>query len=226
MSEPNKAVTCAMMANLPVRYFMVASNKKNMRQYRNVNAERRVGSRNWFYCFLMRILLERVTYFVRYKSLEQHGEIKKVKLEYSDKGGHSYPQMKAYYNWLKMRPLYLDKGEILWDVLHHDLQEIRKHKDRAGLQLADVVSGSFFKSCDIYDTGGCDPQFAKLLKPRMGKIRYANQSETEGIISGYGVKLLPNWATAKLRPEQEDIFKFYGYPEKEWWAPASSAKSG
>jgi hypothetical protein len=157
-----------------------------------------------------------VTHFVKCKSLEQFGKTERVKIIYSDRGGHSYDQMKAYYKWLKNRPLYLPQGPLEWDVLHPDLQEVHPSHKRAGLQLADVVSGAFYKACDLYTSGGCDPQFAKLLLPRM--CRYPDR--TAGQLSGYGVKLMPKLDKALLTSEQEEIFRICGYP-KYWWAPDS-----
>ena len=40
------------------------------------------------------------------------------------------------------------------------------------------------------------------------------------VISGYGVKLMPNFKKANLLPEQAAIFTHYGYP-RQWWAPTS-----
>jgi hypothetical protein len=37
-------------------------------------------------------------------------------------------------------------------------------------------------------------------------------------ISGYGLKLLPGFAKAKLDSDQAEIFRFYGYPA-QWWDP-------
>jgi hypothetical protein len=42
-----------------------------------------------------------------------------------------------------------------------------------------------------------------------------------GQVAGFGLKLLPGLKQAALTPEQEAIFRFYGYP-KQWWAPAPS----
>lgn len=95
-----------------------------------------------------------------------------------------------------------------------DLLRVYPHWEREGLQIADAVAGAFFKACDKYDTGSCDPQFAKLLKPKM-----AREPDTEaGQISGFGVKLLPNFKKAELDKDQAEIFRFYGYP-RQWWDP-------
>lgn len=40
-------------------------------------------------------------------------------------------------------------------------------------------------------------------------------------MSGYSVKLMPSWRKANLLSSQEEIFRFYGYPNKQWWAPGS-----
>ncbi|MBK1695729.1 DUF3800 domain-containing protein [Rhodovibrio salinarum] len=223
LNPAKKLVTCKSIADLPVRCFAVASNKKNMRGYTNPNAAK-IPSKNWFYCWMTRILLERVTHFVESKSIDKYGSVKKLKIEYSERGGLSYSQMTAYYEWLKMKSsannLYLPLGDLAWSVMHRDLLDVYNHTERAGLQLADAVAGSVFKGCDVYDTGACDPQFAMALGKRMGRA----PDTATGQISGYGLKLMPNMRKAQLRPEQEAIFRHYGYP-KEWWAPAPSNPS-
>jgi hypothetical protein len=98
--------------------------------------------------------------------------------------------------------------------MDRDLLHIYAHKQRAGFQLADTVASAFFKACDLYDTGECDPEFAKILGPRMTRV----PDGLGGEISGYSVKLMPAFRKADLLPEQAEIFTYYGYP-KQWWAP-------
>jgi hypothetical protein len=62
LPEFRKRIVWSELARLPVCAFVLASNKKNMRQYRNQRAER-VKSQKWFYNFCLRLLLERVTHF-------------------------------------------------------------------------------------------------------------------------------------------------------------------
>jgi len=217
LSPIKKRLVCTTMANLPLRCFVVCSNKKNMRGYRNLLAEA-YPAPNWFYAWLSRLLLERVTLFVREKSLQQFGEIRRVKLEFSSRGGLSYGEINAYYEYLKMKSrggeIFLPQGDLVYETIHRDAMAIYPHKKRAGLQLADVVASAFFKASDCYDTGGCDPVFARLLLPRMGRF----PDTDTGQIAGYGVKLMPSFGKANLLPEQATIFKCYGYP-KQWWAP-------
>jgi hypothetical protein len=215
LNPAKKARACAMMAELDARYFVVISNKKNMEGYENPFAGK-IPSSNWFYCWMTRLLLERVTKFVNDRSIEDHGEPRKLRIEYSARGGLRYSQMSAYYEWMKLKKHnpYLPWGRLCRDVMHQDLLHVYPHLEREGLQLADVVASPFFKACDKHDTGACDPTFAKLLKPRMGR----EPNKKRGQISGFGVKLMPSMRKAKLDRDQSDIFKFYGYPS-QWWCP-------
>jgi hypothetical protein len=51
----NKRIVCSEIATLPVRCFVVCSNKKNMKRYSNPFAEKYENS-NWFYAWLSRLL--------------------------------------------------------------------------------------------------------------------------------------------------------------------------
>jgi hypothetical protein len=213
----NKRIVCKELVTLPARLFVVCSNKKNMKGYRNPFPEK-YDSPNWFYAWLSRLLLERVTHFVREKSIEQHRGIKKVRLEFSSRGGLSQAALNTYFEWLKLKSVggdtFLPLGDLAWETMHRDLLHIYPHKKRSGLQMADTVASAFFKACDCCDTGACDPTYARLLSDRMCRV----PDGWEGQISGYSVKLMPGFKKANLLPEQAEIFRHFGYP-KQWWAP-------
>jgi len=215
LSHPNKVRTCEKIAGLDLRCFVVASNKKNMQGYSNPDAGK-IPSQCWFYCWMTRVLLERVTRFVLQRSLMDYGEPRYLRIEYSARGGLRYDQMNAYYEWLRMKRFkpFLPWGKLCFEVMHINLLRIYPHLEREGLQLADAVAAAFFKACDKHDTGACDPQFAKLLRDRMAR----EPDNHSGRISGFGVKLLPNFAKAGLDPDQAEIFRHYGYPG-QWWDP-------
>ena len=216
LNPAKKRRACELMATFDARYFVIASNKKNMEGYQNPFAGK-IPSANWFYCWLTRLLLERVSKFVYDRSIKEDGEPKKLRIEYSARGGLRYSQMAAYYEWMKLKKHnpFLPWGRIYWEVMHSDLLKVYPHWNREGLQLADVVASAFFKACDKHDTGGCDPTFAKLLKPRMAR---EPDKARGGQFSGFGVKLMPSMRKAKLDQDQSEIFKFYGYPA-QWWCP-------
>lgn len=214
LSPTRKLAVCAYLAGKPVRCFVVCSNKQNMRGHRNPLAEK-IPSDNWFYCWMTRLLLERVTHFVEHRSQADHGETRLMKLIFSERGGLSYSQMNAYFDWLRFKGdnQVLKLGNLSYDTFHRDLMFIQNHAGHAGLKMPDIVASAFFKGADIHDTRSCDPRFAKALESRMG--RWPDQRS--GQISGYGVKLMPGWKTLSVQPPQLEIFKHYGYPA-QWWS--------
>jgi hypothetical protein len=222
MNEAKKLFACEKLANFPCRIFTVASNKKNMKGWRNKFAELKSLDTNWFYCWLTRILLERVTHWVESRSIAEFQAPEKLKLVFSNRGGLSYSQMKTYFDWLKMKSnagsLFLPLGDLRWSVMARELVEIAPSHERGGLQLADIAASALFKACDKFDTGACDPRFAKALKPRVASIY---DEDGYRIYSGYGLKLMPSFKAANLLQEQKEIFEFFGYP-RQWWDPTPS----
>jgi len=86
LSHPNKVRTCEKIAGLDLRRFVVASNKKSMQGHSNPDAGK-IPSQCWFYCWMTRVLLERVTRFVLQRSLMDYGEPRYLRIEYSARGG-------------------------------------------------------------------------------------------------------------------------------------------
>ena len=219
-----KLKAAAIMVQKPMMAFVVCSNKKNMRKYRNVRAER-MAVPDWFYCWLTRLALERATNFVWRRSVQNFNEPRRLKIVFSERGGLRIGQINAYYDWIKQQSLndnlWIPWGDLEWDTIHPRLIDKDYHKNLAGLKLADAIANAFFVACDNKQSGPCLPDVAKKLRPIMG--RFPNNES--GRYSGFGVKLLPTWSKAKLSRDQQDIFRFYGYPlqlwqkEKRWELP-------
>jgi hypothetical protein len=202
-----KRVICSELARLPVRAFVLASNKKNMRGYRNPRAER-YSAQQWFYNFCLRLLLERVTHFCYEHAKSQGADGRLLKMVYSERGGHSYGQTTAYHELLKNQAkagaLVLTKRRIFWEVLDWRLAEAVSHKSNAGAQLADVVASAFYQAVDTLPPTKWNNEFAKLLKPIVAM--------EDGHYFNYGFALQPTPpAKAKLTEQQKEIFEFYGY---------------
>lgn len=218
-----RAAVCSAMADFPARYFVVASNKKNMQRHRNpfaaAAAVNLVGvpegwNHNWFYYWISRVLLEKVSDFVRVRSMLQYGEPRKLRIEFSENQALRYNELGFYFDLLKMHDQkntqVVTYDQISWDVMDRDLVFTYPHAARAGFQLADASASAFFQACDLHHTGGIDRSYARLLRPRMAR-RPENKA-----IAGYGVKLMPSLHRAKLLPEQAQIFLDYGYPSRRW----------
>lgn len=196
------------VAQLPVRGFVLASNKKNMRRHRNERAERAQPTKDWFYNFCLRLLLERVTDFCHRHAVGQRANRRFLKLVYSQRLTHSYPQTAAYYELLRAQSragsTYLTKRQIKWEYLDWRLNEAVPNNSSAGTQVADVVASAFYQAVDTLPPTKWSTEPAKLLKPVM--------ANGNGYVMGYGVALqpTPTWK-AKLNDRQKEIFEFYGY---------------
>ncbi|MGE7153125.1 DUF3800 domain-containing protein [Methylorubrum rhodesianum] len=206
LSPDQKEKTCAIISDLPIRCFVVASNKKNMRHYLNRKAAR-VPSRNFFYCWMTRLLLERVTEYCGAVNEREDADGAKIKFVFSQSHRMSYSQFRAYLHWIKLQSiggsLHLDKGDLDWSVVDIDLVEAHPHKTRAGLMLADVVASAFFQGVTLRDDQTCRPEYAKLLAPRVAK--------KNGTASGFGLKAMPpRLHTAALTDAQAELFEYYG----------------
>ena len=202
-----KRIICAELAKLPARAFVLTSNKKNMRRYRNPRAER-VSSQQWFYNFCLRLLLERITHFCYAHAKSDRANGRFLKIMYSQRGGHSYGQTVAYHELLKNQAkagaLVLTKRRIFWEVLDWRLAEAVSHKLCAGAQLADVVASSFYQAVDTLPPTKWNNEFAKLLQPIV--------ATDDGLHLNYGLALQPTPPyKAKLTDQQKEIFEFYGY---------------
>lgn len=206
LSPTKKSQACDLLASKPLQCFVVCSNKKNMRRHANSKAAQR-GGKQWYYNFCVRLLMERVTEVVLNDSLKNYGKPKLLKVVFSQRGGHSYGQTKAYWQVLRTQAAagttYLQKRQIRHEVLRFNLVDYVPHTEVAGCQLADIVASAFYSASDTLDVvHNLDP--AKQLAARMAR---SNKQ-----IADFGVVLQPTppWA-AKLTAEQKQIFEFYGY---------------
>ena len=108
--------------------------------------------------------------------------------------------------------LVLDQGDLHWSVIDFEEIFVLDHRARAGLQLADIGAGAFFQAIERNRPADCDPRYAKLLRPVIGK-------SARGHFLPFGIKTRPELHEMGLVPEQQEIFEFYGYNPKGWQAP-------
>lgn len=212
LSPTRKVSVATKVAELPLRGFVIASNKKNMRQYRNEKAAK-IPSQQWFYNFCIRLLMERVTAFCAERSHRDYGEQKLIKVEFARCGGHRYSQTKAYHSYLSFQQeggkVYLQKRQPVRGMLHTDLMFDFPAEQRAGLQLADIVASAFYQAADAHGPGEWSTAGAEALLPIMAR--------ENGIQRDFGVALFPTPAwKADLSDEQKAIFRTYGYDFIGW----------
>jgi hypothetical protein len=220
LQEWQKPIACQELAKLPVNLFVMNSNKKNMRRHRNERAAAKTNplvSKQVFYNFCLRLILERITDCCLRHSMRTYGEPRHVKLIFSKRGGHNYAHTFVYNDVLKSqaraKATFLQKREIRWEVVDRRLQEAVAHTANAGLQLADIVASSFFQAVDILPPTIWNPTNAPLLRNRMAL--------EAGFFHDYGVTFqpYPQMTKAGLLPQQKDIFEFYGFDRRDFDVP-------
>jgi hypothetical protein len=184
-----------------------------MRGHTNPRAEKVSYSagRTYFYWWMTRLLLERVTDYCERRSLHEYKEPRLVRIEFAQRGGLRYSHCQGYLYWLRWQSktdrLYIKRGDLKWSVIN-PLDEIRVHDpaDREGLQIADAVAGAFYQAVNGY----ADPAIA--LAPRMA-------FDAQGRILDYGVKLMPGGYLTRAPAHQRPIFDFYAQEKRQ--APGS-----
>ena len=210
LSPVKRRLACQILSEKPVRLFVVMSNKKNMKGYRNPKCAQ---EKNYLYWWLTRLLLERVTRFCAKWSHTIYGGPRPIKMVFSQRGGMSYDRLISYLRLIRFQSeagsLYLREGDLKWSVV--DLQLIRAvaHLNEAGLQLADIVAGAFYEAVCMDGKRPCNPDGARLLIPRL----YRGE---RGHALGYGVKPMPDPIKMRLQPQQRVLFESLGFPREKW----------
>jgi Protein of unknown function (DUF3800) len=216
LAEWRKPLVCQEAATRPLRIFAMLSNKKNMRGHTNPRAEAKANpltSKQYFYNYCVRLILERITDYCYRHSMRFYGEPRRVKIIFSQRGGHSYGHTIAYSEILKIQSraesTFLNKRTINWQMVDLKLFEVLEHKANAGLQLADVVASSFYQAVDVLPPANWNPSYAKLLKPRI--------ATEHSFYRDYGVAFQPTPPhRANLLKDQKEIFEFYGYDGRDF----------
>jgi uncharacterized protein DUF3800 len=209
-----KLIACKGLASNPCRIFVVMSNKKNIRQYRNPNLDPR--NKAWIYWWLTRLLLERVTTFrERFVPIEDRGK-QKLRIVFSRRTDLKYDHFNDYLRKLaaqsRFGELTIDTGDLKWSLIDFDEILVRDHVSRAGLQLADIGAGAFFQAVERNRPTpvDCDPSYAIALSPVMARDPF-------GRIIGFGIKTMPDLLAMALTDDQKKVFEAYG--QKDWQAP-------
>lgn len=206
LSPTKKRRACELLAEKELVCFAVCCNKKNMRQHKNERAAAR-GGKQWFYNFCVRLLMERVTELCLADSVKRYKKPRNIKVLFSERGGHSYGQTKAYWELLKRQSIagttFLRKRIMRHEVLRYSLVDYVPHNQNAGLQLADVVASAFFQACDVLENKwNVEP--AKLLASKLHR--------KNGVVADNGLVLQPTPPErAELTEDQQVIFRHFGY---------------
>ena len=89
--------------------------------------------------------------------------------------------------------LGISRYNLDWSVVYIGEFYVYPNKMRAGLQLSDIVASAFYSGLERTASGKVNPEFAKLLLPRIAR-------GPRNCILGTGVKFMPRWLPGTLRP--------------------------
>lgn len=203
-----RTIACQLINEKPCRFFIVASNKKNIEGFKNAAAAFVGGNgTSWLYWWLSRLLLERVTKMCESAVPTEDRGKSKIQFIFSRRGGLRYVDFRDYLRRLhkqsRLGSLYLDQGDLCWSVVDDEELLVLDSKERAGLQLSDLCAGAFFQALELKTN--FDVQYAKLFKSRM-----AQHPDTRSV-AGFGIKTMPHHRKMDLSNEQREILKYYGY---------------
>ncbi|KGB80860.1 hypothetical protein JT55_16510 [Rhodovulum sp. NI22] len=210
----NKIKICEKLAEYPARAFVVCSFKETMIGHSNPRAASAGGDqRQILYNFVTRLLIERVTDFVK-SDAEGKGYADPVlKIVMASRKGHHFGHFKDYVRKLleqaESGTTYLATREINHEVLRYDQIERAPASSLAGLQLADTVVSATFQSIERLS-----PRYAakpalklkRLIAKKKHHSAYPAKAANVGMTLFPATKLLDT-----LSDEQWEFFSSFGY---------------
>lgn len=192
------------LGRAPVRIISVISHKLNMHRYRNHRAEAVSLSRGWFYWWMMRLMLERVSKFISMQCRSDNISRPKCEILISKRGGMNYHELKNYLAklWIqgKGRNLFLNKGNIDWEYFDIDWCRVVKDDDFPILQLSDIAASSFYEAVDSTSDNFDATEGACNLMSRLCR-------DNKALPNNFGFKLMPD--TIKASQISHNHIRFF-----------------
>jgi hypothetical protein len=143
------------------------------------------------YYYATRLLLERVSWYCR--DHRGHPHTQTARINFSTRTSMKYEDLRDYIKYLKTNtgPLGV---QIDWSVINS--RQITAHSvEKMGSQIADAIASGFFFGLEKrYNF--TEDRYARILK----SVIYNHK----GRFDGYGIKIWPSEAKAKLGEEQYD----------------------
>ncbi len=199
---------CEKIAGLGGRIFWVASHKTNMRGYLNPRAGAITGY-NFFYNWIARLLLERISEHCHRHSTAKFGRPRVVKLCFASRTVGMKAELRRYLSKLKRQSergeLYIDAGDITWPVIDDQQLDFLESQDVPGLQFADTVASALYRALPERRGRTGNSAFIDILRPRAAKGPH-------GKIFGHGLKMMPKYQTAEITEIQRKVFESFGAP--------------
>ena len=145
------------------------------------------------YYYIVRYLLERVSWYCRDHLTTHDSGDGSAKSSFSNLSGMSYEELRKYLVYLKEQTDFFDV-RIEWSVIVPDQIKAYSPGKRMGLQIADAIAGSFYYAVQKTQHGFTEDRYVRMLKP----VVYSRR----GHYIGYGIKLWPRDIDEALKHDQ------------------------
>jgi len=164
------------IAKSHVRHVTVCCHKPSLKEPEVFVKESRL------YFYMVRYLLERVSWCCRDHRHEAKTGDGTVELVFSNRSMTPYAGLKEYLGYLKRLSGPLDV-RIDWNVVKGEQFSVYGATSRMGLQIADAVASGYYAGLQPNRFGYTEPRYAEMMRP----ITYAYK----GRALGYGLKFWP-----------------------------------
>lgn len=238
---------CEMLSTFNVRCLTNLSRKANMVDYRNLAAENRPARRqyrddgtwitlpqnDYFQNWMTKVLVERITWFCAKASLTRYRMRRTVKIVIGTRDGF---YIDDFIDYLRLDQENETTGTSTltfhpnWHIIDWNNISEAPAANVPGLQLADIVCGSFLHAVDKRRYGTCNPAYAKALTPLFPVGAKPNVPYTNEERCDYSVTAWPRPLTKGRRPlsdDQWEIFEHFNFDRTKWLGrpgPTSSAR--
>lgn len=205
LSLAKRLPICQMLSGKHVRAFCLASHKSNVREHHNKILGQM--SANEYYNWCCRLLLERIIEWAETRCQIDRLPTLPLQIVFSRKGDQNYPKMFNYFDLLssQARAGAFKKKPKRWnpDLMDRRYWTVELDKERAGLQLADIVASAFLQA-----TNTKSPNFnvepAKALSKILARDVHGKQANA-------GLTVWPLPSQAQFPSDAKSIYQHIGY---------------
>lgn len=193
IKHDQKVAACRILAQNKFGACVVCSDKITIPNLRT-DLLRIYKKKGHLYNYLVRFLLERVTTACAARSKLTNTQCK-LHVTFSKRAGTDYEVMRDYLFLMRDgREVVQPIRSIDWNVLNPEDVKVEDHSNRAGLQLADVVTSATYLALEPNLYGDIETRYAEFFASRYLK--------SAGRISGCGLTIVPQASASKSNVRQ------------------------
>lgn len=191
LNHDQSVAACQYLADKPIGICVVASNKITLLDSPKLEVFKQPGH---LYNYLVRFLLERVTWVCRKAAEIEKAEKARLHVVFSRRPNTDYQSMHEYLCLMrdgkeKLPPV----RSINWDTFSPADITVINHSKSAGLQIADVVTSATMAALEPNIYGNCEPRYSLTMSARY--IR------SNGVALDCGLTIIPPYKKNPLTDE-------------------------